>query len=378
MPLAVAEIPVVINGIATAENLLVASGVTLGGVAMVGGSALLLGLAVNNFLNEEPDIADIDLPSIPEQISINQDDTWVLASEPDPVPFVPPSPQTVDPFNASKYDEFMQSIAQYQPDFQHPTPYHPVVEALADKIVDDLEKAVQAGAIAGNMSDQSKPDLSGLKDGIKDAMTKTAKAQAAGAEAPKPSVSEQLKTQAQKEQTEAQKQQVQTQQEVLDETKKSNDIQTDLVNKTQTTIDNQTAFNTSFLNKLDILIDVISIISNFFKSENQPQSVKIVPPDQCFPIKFCDEVYEKTQALFDIYMPSDLKTLLSTLMPLLVNWWNNSKNVDKDSLEQILTKFLTVNNNNDSQIENKKNIAETFKNLKVNVFAQVDTEGQEI
>ena len=189
MALLLAEVPVVVGELAGAEAGLLGTGSALispAGIAGVG-AALLLGQALKNYFNDKPNTEELNIASVPEVVTILQDIFWAPITYQSSAPQPPHIPETVPPFPASSYDGVMKSIATWDRDGTT----HPLIDSIADKLLDDLANAVQQSAIANGLSDTSKPNLSSLKPGLIDDLKKTASKQSAGASAPPSAVSDQ-------------------------------------------------------------------------------------------------------------------------------------------------------------------------------------------
>lgn len=72
------------------------------------------------------------------------------------------------------------------------------------------------------------------------------------------------------------------------------------------------------------------------------------------------------------------RTIISSLLPVLAGLYTNSKNIDKDNIKEILAEFFQANADKTKKVANKENFAETMQNLKINVFAETQKEGEEL
>lgn len=276
----------------------------------------------------------VDIPSTPAVITPNITEIWVNANEAVQPPPIAPNIPTPEQIDVTDYDSAMKFLADPQGE--------PYLNDLADSYLDQLAVRLQNNEIAstGNQS-TPKPDLSSLKPAVIQNMKDTANQAKSGAIPPPPVV------QAQK--------------------------TTDATKTTATALDK--------VSKDGIVLKTPTV-------DGMPE---------CFPIKICEETFIRLETLLDKYFPPAWRVALGAIIPAMASLYQNSDNINKTNLVQILDKYFYDSANNRKSTTTYSdlnfflekffstggvgagvnNIAKVFEDVKINIFAETMKDGEE-
>lgn len=330
-------------------------------LAPVAVGALALGL-----VGDTPEWQPVNIDSEYSTYTTGDNFIWVPASYPDPEVKPIPDPVKSAEGKASKYDDVFDYIAQNKNSLDNTDP---ITEKVANFILEDLAKEINDIAKENNFSKQdfTKDDLLPALAPLRTDLGRSASRQASGASAPSnPAVAE--------------KQKVEIEKEKLEEQKKTNTALTD-------TLEEQKEINNTLTDTIPDLALGIGTISTLIAGiktavEGIAQKTDIIVKTEvdgvtgkakCFPVTLCDDVFDNTETLLNKYFPPGWLAFLSAVLPKMLEYWTKQP-ITKEDVEKFLEDFFQTNNSDPTK---NKNIAEIFDQLKINVFAVSDNEGEE-